>query len=160
MTIAGGGGGGVRAAVLVALAAVVGIGAHGRAPLQCARAEAGEVEPELDDAGFERLPPPKPGEWRAAFPEEGPQFVTDYERDLKNKVTAGRRTIYVQPLGSIAERHAALLETVRAYCEAFFGCETKLRPPQPLPSEAWRAKRKQYDGDRLLRVLEPKVPAD
>jgi len=111
----------------------------------------------LDDEGFERLPPPRPGEWRAVFPEEEPQSVADYERDLRNRVTPRRRTIQVQPLGDFAKKHEALLETTRAYCAAFFGCEATVLPALALPPGAHVARRRQYDGDRLLRFLEPKV---
>jgi archaemetzincin len=138
------------------------------APLLLALARAGDdpaprpgtAEPLLDDEGFERLAPPRPGEWRAAFPDEEPQFVSDYERDLANRASPARRTIYVLPLGRIAATHGPLLETTRAYCAAFFGCEAKLLPPIDLPKAAYVAARRQYDGDRLLRFLEPRVPGD
>ena len=121
---------------------------------------AGASEPRLDDTGFEALPPAKPGEWRAEFPDEKPQSVSDYSRDVKNKATPERRTIYIQPLGAIAKDHAALLETTRAYCEVYFQCATKLLPPLDPPAKAWVKKRAQFDGDKLLRFLEPRVPAD
>ena len=114
----------------------------------------------INDEGFERLEPPAEGDWRAEHPEEKFQSIEKYLRELENRITPQRRTIYIQPLGRIARERAKLLETVREYMAAFFGAETRLLPAIEPPEGAWVAGREQYEAGRLLDFLAQRAPKD
>jgi archaemetzincin len=79
-----------------------------------------------------RLPPPRPGEWRALFPEP-PQDLESYLRAGANRREAGRETLYLRPLGEAATRYAELLEPLRRHQELYFGTPARLLPALPLP---------------------------
>jgi archaemetzincin len=49
---------------------------------------------------------------------------------------------------------------VRAFAEAWFGLDARVEPPVDPPKSAWEEKRRQYDGDAILRHLENRAPAD
>ena len=54
-----------------------------------------------EGAGFEKMPPPKPGDWLYVRKEKGQTFE-QYKSACLNRKTKNRNTIYIQPLGSIA----------------------------------------------------------
>ncbi|MEW6354731.1 MAG: archaemetzincin [Planctomycetota bacterium] len=116
-----------------------------------------------DDAGFEKMPPPKPGDWLYVHKEPG-QSIEEYRRDCRNRKTKTRRIIYIQPLGEIRRTKADLIETLREYLSIFFDSECRVLDPIPLPKEAFHPKRRygwdQYDADYLLRALRGRVPDD
>jgi archaemetzincin len=112
-----------------------------------------------DDGGFEELGPPKPGEWLHSFPERH-QSAAQHRRTCSNRATEKRRRVCVLPLGRIATEREALISSLREYLAAFFGLEAEVLPPLAPPREAWSAKRRQWDGDRLLGWLETVVPDD
>jgi len=116
-----------------------------------------------DDSGFEKLPPPKPGDWLYVHKERG-QTVAQYREQCANRKTKQRSVIYIQPFGDMASTRPELLETLREYLSLFFDCRAVTLDPLPLPKEAFHPKRRwgwdQYDADLLLRKLEDRTPRD
>ena len=112
-----------------------------------------------DEAGFERLGPPKPGEWRHSFPED-PQTVEDYVAACANRKTAGRGVFYIQPLGGASTRYRETIDRMRAYAEAFFGVPARVCEPIPMFENGWVPVRRQYNASMLIGQLADRVPAD
>ncbi len=117
----------------------------------------GEVPLPPDDPDFPPLPPPRAGDWRTARSEPG-QTLGEYRAACRNRITEDRRSVVLQPLGDVGERHGALLEKARTYVGAFFRCDAVLADALPLPESSWLAERRQRDGDGLLRTLENRLP--
>ena len=110
-----------------------------------------------DDAGFEKLPPPKPGEWLYVHKEPGQSFE-QYKRDCLNRKTTERNVIYIQPFGGIFETQTELVRTLREFLSIYFDSKAQILKPIPLPKKAFHPKRRfgwdQHDADYLLRVLQ------
>ena len=111
------------------------------------------------DLGYEKLGPPKPGEWRYRF-HEAPQSFEQYIRGPVNWACAHRTTFYILPLGAAATRYREMLERMRVYAEAFFGVPAKVLDPAPMFEETLQAKRGQYDSSRIIDLLSQRVPQD
>lgn len=109
-----------------------------------------------DDSDWERLPPPRPGEWLSVFDEEGQTFE-EYKREVKNIKSDKRATIYIQPLGVVDEE---LLKDMRGYAESFFCVKAVLNEPLPLPEDSYNFRRNQYDANKILRHLIQERPED
>jgi archaemetzincin len=110
------------------------------------------------DKGFERLPPPRRGEWRSLF-HEPPQSVDDYVARCANRRTPGRGAFLLQPLGSVAVRAPETLARMAEYAAAFFGLEARVLAPLPLPESAHVFPRDQHRSSDLLAHLASRVPA-
>jgi len=108
------------------------------------------------EEGFERLAPPRKGEWRSLF-RENVQTFDDYVARCANRASAARRTFVLQPLGDLDR---ATLERMRDYAAAFFGLEARLAPPLPLPVRAHVGPRDQYNSSILLGDLADRAPSD
>ncbi len=113
--------------------------------------------PVVGDPDFPRKPPPKPGDWLYAFPEEG-RTVEAYKRECLNRKRAGRETIVIQPMGGILKTHRDTLETVRAYVAIFYHCKAEVAGPIPMPAETYDATRRQYEAGRILVGLRNRLP--
>jgi archaemetzincin len=109
-------------------------------------------------ARFERLAAPGDDEWRALVPER-PQGFDEFAAECVNRKSARRFKIYLQPLG-LMEAHAALLEEVRAYAEAFFGVPAVVLPKLPTPAGTFAPRRGQYDAHQVIERLVPQLPRD
>jgi len=106
-----------------------------------------ELRAEKLEPRFERLKSvsqaktaPKPGEWLASFPEKG-QSVAEFLREMPDRPTAKRRTIYLQPVGAFAGARGKVLAATADFVERFFGLPVKTLPAIPLsqiPAEARR----------------------
>lgn len=118
---------------------------------------------EGDDTGFEKMPPPQPGDWLAVRKERGQTFE-QYKAECRNRKTQGRNVIYIQPFGDVARTRSDLIAALRDYLGIFFDCRVVVLDPIPLPEKALNPKppfgEDQYDADYLLRMLQPRVPAD
>ncbi|NOZ19503.1 MAG: hypothetical protein GXP25_00280 [Planctomycetes bacterium] len=116
-----------------------------------------------DDTGFEKMPPPKPGEWLYVHKEPGQTFE-QYKRECSNRKTKERNVIYIQPLGDVFETKTKLIRTLREYLSIFFDSKARILKPIPLPKRAFHPKRRfgwdQYDATYLLRVLKTGIPDD
>lgn len=105
------------------------------------------------EEGFERLGPPRRGEWRSIFHEPEQTFEA-YAARCANRRTEARSLLLLQPLGEIA----APLDRMREYAEAFFGLETRVRPPLPAVERAHISARGQSNSSMILDELI--APAD
>lgn len=129
-----------------------------------------------DEAGFTRMPPPKPGEWLATY-REPPQPVEKFKVQAKIKPTADRRTIVIQPLGGFNAEQKKILEIMRQYAEVFFQLPARLEPEMEFPPKGTEEDPdyvrmvpignrregydRQYDADTILeKILLKKVPKD
>jgi archaemetzincin len=109
------------------------------------------------DPDFPAKRPPAPGDWLAAFDEDG-QTVEEYRFSCTNRKDGDRRLVVLQPIGGLAERHGDVLELVREYAGTFYGCEASVAPPIPLPGDAWDGRRLQANASRILVDLENRLP--
>ena len=133
-----------------------------------------ELRAEKLEPRFERLKalhaaktPPKPGEWLESFPEKG-QSVAEFMREMPDRPTAKRRTIYLQPIGAFAGARGRILAATADYVERFFGLPVKTLPAVPLsqiPAEARRV-HPSWGNEQILapwvnnNLLYDKKPAD
>ncbi|GMV80856.1 MAG: hypothetical protein AMXMBFR7_20400 [Planctomycetota bacterium] len=128
----------------------------------------------LDVEGFEKLGPPKPGEWLSIYPEPVQPLET-YKLQKPTRATPQRRTIVLKPLGTFSAERRPVLEAMRAYAEAFFQLPARIDPEVALTAPEGKpdlfrivpmgnrhgSYDKQYDGERILtEVLKPRLPAD
>jgi archaemetzincin len=114
---------------------------------------------EAEDDGFEKLGPPKPGEWRSSF-REAPQSFEQYVDGPVNRRSEKRTTFYIQPLGGAATRYHELLERMRVHSEAYFGVPAKVLDAIPMFEETFRAERGQYNASQIIQLLTERVPDD
>jgi len=119
---------------------------------------------EEDPAQFQRKRPAAPGDWLARFQEPDISFE-QYADSRPVSRTAERHAIVIQPLGSFSDSERGLLDRLRLFTAAFFGCPTEIAQSVELPR---RGQRKRTDGARphtqyqtrvlLNRVLPPLLP--
>src|SRR5262245_2757894 len=102
---------------------------------------------------FERLAPPRRGEWRSLFHEKEQTF-DDYVARCANRRSDARSTLVLQPFGS--PRMGRMAE----YAEIFFGLPVRLLPSRPLFDLAHVPTRDQYNSSMVLDELAPLVPSD
>lgn len=112
-----------------------------------------------DEAGFERLGPPKPGEWRYTF-HEAEQSFERYIGGSVNRKCEHRSTFYLQPLGNASARYRETLERMRVHAEAYFGVPAKILELIPMMEEAYAPARGQYNATRIIDFLADRHPAD
>ncbi len=106
-----------------------------------------------EDPDFPAKRPPEPGDWLAHFDEPG-QTAEEYRFSCTNRLVGIRRRILVQPLGRIAEKRRATLESVRRFLAAFFaGADVEIAEPLPLDPDAWKEERGQYFAPAVLGGL-------
>src|SRR5881394_616422 len=108
------------------------------------------------EEGFERLAPPRKGEWRSLFHEPEETFE-DYVARGARRPDAGRRAFVLQPLGDVAGQ---TLDRMVEYAAAFFGLEARLNPALPLFEKAYVGTRGQYNSTMILGDLADRAPAD
>jgi archaemetzincin len=111
------------------------------------------------EEGFERLAPPRRGEWRSLF-REPRQTFEDYVARRPRRASPARSAVVLQPLGDVAARAAATLERMREYAAVFFGLDARLAPPVSLPATAHVGPRDQYNSSMVLGDLAERAPAD
>jgi len=111
------------------------------------------------EEGFERLAPPRKGEWRSLFREKEQTFE-EYVARCANRASAGRRAFVLQPLGDVASRCGTTLDRMVDYAAAFFGLEARRAPARPLFEKAYVGTRGQYNSTMILDDLAERVPAD
>jgi archaemetzincin len=70
---------------------------------------------------------------------------------------AARGPLYIQPLG--ADLEAADVELVRRALASMIGVEVRLLPRAALPAVAYYPPRRRYRAERLLDVLDARLPA-
>jgi len=107
------------------------------------------------EEGFERLAPPRKGEWRSLF-DEKEQTFDDYVARCTNRRTAARSLLILQPLG----RPLPVLDKMAEYAEIFFGLPIRVRPALPLCDRAHVPTRDQHNSAMVLDDLAGRAPAD
>lgn len=113
----------------------------------------------VPEEGFERLGPPKPGEWLHHFREDG-QTYEGYVARCANRKTAARGVLYVQPLGDVLDRHGQTVELMREYASAFLGLEARVAPAVPMFENGYVPQRRQYNATMIIGQLAERAPAD
>ena len=79
---------------------------------------------------YEKLPDPRPGDWRAEHPEPVQSF-SDYIGSGPNRPRQVRKWIILQPLGTMTEEARGRLDTLREFLGLYYGL--------PVRTEAWTA---------------------
>ncbi len=115
----------------------------------------------------ETLQPPKPGEWLAEHKEPG-QTLAEYRKAKYVKAVPGRKTVYVQIMGSMTEKQKEIIGIAKEYLEIYFGLPVKMLPPMSVdrfPKNAQRT-HPSWGNHQLLtsyileKVLQPRLPKD
>jgi archaemetzincin len=122
-------------------------------------AHAGRSAPSAFEQSFERMGPPRRGDWLAVHPEPRQSFDA-YAASHPNRRTETRNRIYIVPLGRVAESEPALLENLAEFLAIFFGMPVSLAGARPVPAGAMHHKRKQLDAGILLSRLADDLPPD
>ena len=125
-----------------------------------------------DEKGFERLAPPKPGDWLHTY-RERPQTLERYQLAAKIRPEPERRTLVLQPLGILDDEKSKVLQLMREYAEVFFQLPVRIEKPLDLASIGKAFVRnvplgnrhgtydKQYNAEQImLQVLVPRLPED
>jgi archaemetzincin len=111
------------------------------------------------EEGFERLAPPRKGEWRSLF-HEPEQTFEDFVAACAKRPTAERRSFVLQPIGDVAGRSGPTLDRMVDYAAAFFGLQARRAPVLPLFEKAYVGTRGQYNSSMILGDLADRAPAD
>jgi archaemetzincin len=131
--------------------------AQGEACSRCP--EPARIPGREDEAGFRKLGPPRPGEWRWSF-HEAEQSFENYIGGSVNRRCEHRTTFYLQPLGNASTRYRGTLERMRVHAEAYFGVPARILDPIPMVEDAYAPKRSQYNATRIIQVLADRHPED
>ena len=142
-----------------ALLAAMSLGCSSRCPGMSAESKKRKAHAEVGECAFKRMGEPRPGDWLAIRDEPG-QLLGEYVAALRNKKSAKRHTIYIQPLGEPDERLKAVLGKMREFAAVFFDCKTVLLPAAPAPQYAYAPERRQHNASRILHRLARRVPDD
>jgi len=108
---------------------------------------------------WERLPPPKQGEWLDLFPERGETFE-EYKSAGPTRPTPMRRTLYLLPALTRPPADSGILAAMARQLSAHFGRETRLLPPSPLPMAAYDREARQFSVPLLIPALLKLLPED
>jgi archaemetzincin len=127
-----------------------------------------------DEIGFERMGPPKRGEWLASFPET-PQTMERYRHAVSVRPTEKRKVIVLQPLGTVTDEQQKVMQALCEYTQVFFQMPARVEKPIELVPKNPQIELirkiplghrhgtydKQYDAARILdQVLVPHLPDD
>jgi archaemetzincin len=115
----------------------------------------------------QKLGPPEPGDWLAAFHEPGQTF-DEYRACKPTGPTQSRRTIYVQPLGAFTQKQREVILLSADFMGRYFGLPVKVQDDLPLSLIPKHARRGHELTDNeqirtgyvLQEVLRPRLPRD
>lgn len=147
-----------------------------RAPVKTPAAQTGQLaaaSPESLRRAIEKVKSlhqpmgkPLPGDWLETFPEPGQTF-DEYLKSNPTRPTAGRRTIYVQPLGQFTPAQSRVVALTAEYMSRFFNLPARLLDEKPLDNVPKSARRLSVWGDKQIQtgyitmnILRPSLPAD
>jgi archaemetzincin len=113
------------------------------------------------------LPPPRPGDWLAEYPEPGQTFA-EYLEALPVRKSDDLHTIYLCLVGDFTEAQRRIFALTEDYLALFFDCPVKVQRQIALASIPARARRTHpswgdpqvLTGYILHEVLEPERHAD
>jgi archaemetzincin len=119
-----------------------------------------------DDSDFEKMPPPKPGEWLYEFKEKGQTFE-QYVSKNPNRPSSECFRIYLQPIGQFNPQQQDILNKVREFASIFFQTDVVITSTIPLPTTGYRERKEtykkwtQYHSLTILdKLLKPNLPKD
>lgn len=115
-----------------------------------------------DAALFDPMPKPGPNDWLARYDEPVVTF-DEYRRSDPVRPTAERRTIVLQPLGTLAPAELELMKKMCRYTEIFFACPMREATAIALPTEGKREHggHTQYLTSAIqTRLMYPRLPKD
>lgn len=107
------------------------------------------------DEDFERLGPPRKGEWRSIFQE--PEQTFEAYAASAPRHAGGIRLL---PLGPLSLRHRETIALMARYAEAFFGLESRVLPGLPMFPNAHISPRDQVNSSIALDELAARTPGD
>ncbi len=110
-------------------------------------------------AFWERLPPPKQGEWLDLFPEKGETFE-EYKAAGPTRPTPTRQRLYLLPALTRAPVDDRIVTMMASHLSAHFGRQAVLMPPSPLPLDAYDVEARQFLIPRLVPALLERLPDD
>ena len=120
----------------------------------------------IDEAGFERMPEAKPGDWLWVF-EEKRQSFAEYIASRPTRLTRTRRKIYVKPFEPRGDSPATkderekLKKALEEFGGAYFlGADCVVLESLPAPEEHYVSARMQYLADAILGDISRKLPRD
>ena len=134
--------------------------------------EAGKVREQIlrfatsDDSDFEKLPPPRKGDWLSVYPEPG-QSLAAYVAGKPVRPGGKRKKIVIQPLGEFSKEELLLLGKLREFAELYFVLPVELALPLRLSRQEAVSRKNphsgkiQYRTDYILdEILKPRLPRD
>ena len=117
----------------------------------------------FDRSAFDPVPSPGEGDWLAQHEESG-QSVEQFLASQPNLPEPARRTIVVQPLGSLAHFKGPLLATQQEFLRLYFRLPVVILPTLDLSAlpvrQRKRGGKQQLCADDVLDALEQRVQAD
>lgn len=113
---------------------------------------------------FDPIPVPGGSDWLAQHAEVGQSFA-QYLRSKPNQPTAGRNTLYFQPIGEFGDAEAPDLQRLSDFASAFFSLPVKINDPVelkglPIQSRQRQSGRTQLLSTDILNWLKTRVPDD
>ena len=115
---------------------------------------------------FKRMPPPKPGDWRAAHPEQEQSFAA-YTRATAVRPTEDRHMLVVAQVGPMNEAQGKQLAVLAEFLGLFYVLPGRQGPPLGLEGVTGRDRtilgremRQYHTGDILRKVLAPALPGN
>jgi len=115
---------------------------------------------------FTPMGEPRPGDWLAAFHEEGQTF-DEWLQGGPTLPTAERKKLYVLPLGHFSAVQLRVIAVTAGYLSAFYGLPVESLKPQPLNAAFPDVRHSDYTQTRqvktgfiLEKVLAPILPKD
>ena len=120
------------------------------------------------DPFFEPMGEPKPGDWLAAYRETGQTFE-EYLTSDPTLPIAGRRTIYIMPIGKFTQQQSRVIKAASEYIESFYGLPVKSLPSRKVGAAIAENDYRMVDypqhrqvrtGYILHSILQPALPGD
>lgn len=116
---------------------------------------------------FSRMGKPQPGDWLQSHPESGQTFK-EYRKSDPIRSDGKRSVLYIQPIGTFAEKQLAVVNLTAEFMSDYFGLRSVILDALPLsviPKSAQRVHpgwgdRQVLTGYVLDRVLKPRLPKD
>lgn len=120
-----------------------------------------------EEVGWTRLDPDRPTGWLQSFAEPV-QSLALYQTQNPMRPTRTRRTIVLQPLGTLNSEQKKMLPLLRDYAKAFVQLPVRVAPPLVMPASISRRVgnspsptfRQQFRAGDLIEVLQRRRPND
>ena len=82
----------------------------------------------VESESFSELPKLQVGDWLSGpgKSDQRGQSFAQFSSGFRNKVTKGRRTIYIQPMGDFEQEEQEFIKSLRAFASAYYQLPTKV----------------------------------